>query len=125
MAEERLGYILGLLDGIANAPLTAEQRAEKAESLLRLSGVALEELRQAAASPGLPWHRAKAEEMGLALETWLEAVRLVGLPEAPDVAELVARIHRAEAAARLLAAGYRPQRDAAGRLAWVSPRPVS
>ena len=120
--QERITQVLAVLDGIANAPMTEGQRQERAEPVLRLAGVSVSDVAQALSSPDLPWNQGKAQEHGVAVDTWLEAERIVRLPQSQSLAELLARIHQAEAAVTMLKAGYRAQVDASGRIAWLSPQ---
>ncbi len=119
--NERISELLTQLDGIANAPMTAEQRLQRAEPLLKLSGIDLERIVEALARVSFPWNQGRAKAYAVTVETWLEAQRTVDLPGSASLAELLDRLHKAEAAAAMLRAGYRPQRDAGGRLTWASP----
>lgn len=119
--NERISELLAELDGIANAPMTAEQRLQRAEPLLKLSGIDLERIKEALSQASLPWNQGRAKAYAVTPETWLEAQRAVDLPASASLAELIDRLHKAEVAAAMLRAGYRPQRDAGGRLTWASP----
>jgi predicted transcriptional regulator len=67
----------------------------------------------------LAWSSQQAIDHGIDIETWLEAVHVAGLPESDSITVLIDRLHRAEAIAQILKAGYRPGRSAVGRLIWV------
>ena len=123
MAEkERLTEIMTLLDAVANAPLTDSQRLQRAEPALKLSGLSVAEVAPALDSAELPWNRFKATEYGVTVDTWLEAQRVVRLPQSQSLPELLARIHQAEAAVAMLKAGYRAEVEPPGRINWSSPQ---
>ena len=123
MAEpERLTQILGLLDGVANAPLTESQRLQRAEPALKQAGLAIDELARSLQEPALAWNQSKASQYGTTIGTWLQAQRVVGLPDSRSLADFLARLHRAEAAVAMLKAGYRAQTDASGGIVWASPQ---
>jgi len=119
--DDRISELLLELDGIANAPMTAQQRLQRAAPLLKLSGVDLKEITAALSRATLPWNRSKAQAYGLSVDTWLQALRISDVFTCQSVADLLDRVHRAEAAAPMLRAGYRPLRDADGRLGWAPP----
>lgn len=116
--DEATSHLLWQLDGIANAPMTASQRERRAQPLLDAAGLSAAEVARATARAELPWNTRKAQEYGVPPETWLRAVSTAELPTSESLADLLARLHRAEAAAGLLKAGYTPSRDPSGRLIW-------
>lgn len=120
--KERLTEIMTLLDSVANAPLTDSQRLQRAEPVLKLSGLSLEEIASTLDSPDLPWNQRKAGEYGVDVNTWLEALGIVRLPQSPSLLELLSRVHQAEAAVAMLKAGYRAQVEPSGRINWLSPQ---
>jgi len=123
MAEkERLTEIITLLDGVANAPLTDSQRLQRAEPVLKMSGLSLQEIISALDSADLTWNSQKASEYGVNIDTWLEAQRVVRLPQSQSLSELISRIHQAEAAVAMLKAGYRAEVDPSGRINWSGPQ---
>jgi len=118
---QRISELLIELDGIANAPMTAEQRLKRAEPLLDAAGLGVLDLVRATTRAGLPWNQRQAQEYGVSADTWLLALRVSDVFTCQSVADLLDRVHRAAAAAAMLRAGYRPQRDTSGRLSWVGP----
>ncbi len=117
-SDDALAGLLTQLDGIANAPMTAPERNMRAQPRLDAAGLTPQQIAAATARGDLPWSAAKAREYGISLETWLQAVHIVNLPASGSVTELLDRLHRAEAAAGLLKAGYTPDSGPAGRLVW-------
>lgn len=119
MAEDNaLSEVLSQLDAIANAPLTGSQRELRAKPLLEAAGLTVGDLGRAIVRPELGWNRRKAEEYGVSPQTWLHAVRAVNLPASETLNDLLYRVHQAEAAVRMLGAGYAPAEDESGHLRW-------
>ena len=107
MASDTEGFsaLLVQLDRIAKAPMTSQERELRAKSLLG-SSIDLGKLAAATAGEELSWNATKASELGLPAVLWLRAVVAAGLPTSTSVAELLDRMHRAEALAEMLKAGY-------------------
>jgi hypothetical protein len=123
MAEDHaLVELLSQLDAIANAPLTGSQREARAKPLLDAAGVTVQELGRWLARLDLDWNRRKAEEYDVSPQTWLHAVKAVGLPAAETVGDMLYRLHQAEAAVRMLRAGYTPAQSDEG-LMWSHQEP--
>lgn len=118
--DQALTALLVRLDSIAKAPMTGPERELRAEPLLG-GHLTLDAVTRAVSRADLPWNGAKAAERGVPIETWLEAVQAVDLPASPTLAELLERLHRAEAAADLIKARYTPSRDSSGALTWGRP----
>lgn len=119
MADDgKLTLLFAELDSVANAPMTAAQRQARATPLMEVAGVSLAEAVEGLSREGLPWNGKKAAEYGISLEKWREAMQVAGIPAAGSLDELLDRIHRAESAAQMLKAGYKPSIDASGELAW-------
>ncbi|HSP53975.1 MAG TPA: hypothetical protein VLS25_00170 [Dehalococcoidia bacterium] len=116
--DETVTELLDQLDAIANAPMTASQREMRASPLLAGAGVTVSEVVAAMSRPDLRWTVDKARECKVTVETWLSAVQAVGASPTDSLSELLDRIHRAEAAAEMMKAGYWAAADAAGRLTW-------
>ena len=114
-----ISAVITELDGFANAPMTADQRLSRAQQVLSVAGLSLDDLKQALSNHGLPWKQSKAAAFGVTPEQWQEALNVAGVPEVRDVAELLVALHRAESAAAMLRSGYRATRDASGNLAWA------
>ncbi len=112
-----ISSLLTQLSRIAKAPMTEAERALRADSFLT-GDVTLEELVAAVTRGDLAWSSKQAEDHGVDVETWLMAVRVADLPKSDSIAVLIDRLHRAEALAEILKAGYVPGRSAAGRLIW-------
>jgi hypothetical protein len=121
--DSALGDVLSQLDGIANAPLTGSQREARAKPVLDAAGVAVREVAQAAGRGDLEWNLAKASEYDVSPQTWLHAVRAVGLPLVESVSDLLYRLHQAEAAVRMLRAGYTPAGESEEGLHWSREEP--
>ena len=117
-ASPVISSVLTQLCRIARAPMTGTERALRADSLLA-GDITLEELVAAVTRRDLAWSSQQAIDHGIDIETWLEAVHVAGLPESDSITVLIDRLHRAEAIAQILKAGYRPGRSAVGRLIWV------
>ena len=126
MAEDNaLSELLSQLDGIANAPLTGSQREARAKPLLDAAGLTVAELGRSVGRLDLDWNRRKAEEYDVSPQTWLHAVKAVGLPVAETLGDLLYRLHQAEAAVRMLRAGYSPAESEPGQLNWSRDQPGS
>src|SRR5574341_1175189 len=116
--DETLTELLDQLDAIANAPMTGAQREMRASPLLSAAGVTVSEIVAAMSRSDFRWTVDKARECKVRVETWLEAVQAVGASPTDSLAELLDRIHRADAAAEMMKAGYWAAVDAAGMLTW-------
>jgi hypothetical protein len=126
MAEDTaLSELLTQLDAIANAPLTGSQREARARPLLESAGVTVADVGRAVGRAELGWNQAKAKEYGVSPQTWLHAVRAVNLSASRTVNDLLYGIHQAEAAVRMLGAGYAPAEDESGQLPWSRDEPDS
>ncbi len=97
--------------------MTGPERELRAKSLLGPS-LKPNDLASATARVELTWNQRKASEYGVPAATWLQAVEAAGLPASASLAELLDRLHRAEAVVNMLKAGYMAGRDPFGRLAW-------
>jgi hypothetical protein len=119
MASDTEGFsaLLVQLDRIARAPMTSQERQLRAKSLLGAS-VEIAKLAGATASEELPWNATKASEHGVPAGLWLRAVGAAGLPTSTSLAELLDRMHRADAIAEMLKAGYAAGIDPFGSLIW-------
>jgi hypothetical protein len=115
--DEVLTALLTQLDGLARAPMTGPERELRAKSLLKV-GVEPSDLARATASVELTWNQRKAAEYGVPAATWLQAVHVADLPASASFAELLDRLHRAEAVVNMLKAGYIAGRDPLGRMTW-------
>lgn len=113
--DDAMTGLLTRLASIAKAPMTAQERELRAKPLLG-GGLNPAEVAQATSRSDLPWNKMKASEYEVAIETWIQAVWVVDLPASTSLAELLERLHRAEAAADLLKAGYEPGRNWLGVL---------
>jgi hypothetical protein len=124
MAEDTaLSELLSQLDGIANAPLTGSQREARAKPVVEAGGLKVDELARSFGRLDLGWNRKKAEEYDVSLQTWMHAVRAVGLPSARSIGDLLYRLHQAEVAVRMLRSGYSPSESEAGHLPWRHDEP--
>jgi hypothetical protein len=112
-----LSALLTQLDRIAKAPMTAGERELRAKSILG-SGIEPGALAAATTNEDLPWNAAKASEHGVGPQLWLRAVDAVGLPASSSLPELLERLHRADAAAEMLKAGYAAGVDPFGSRTW-------
>ena len=120
MVDDRaLTELLTQLDGIANAPLTAEQRKTRAQALLDAAGVNVAEIADRVFRVDLPWNQEKAKEAGVGVQTWLIAMRTVCRNAAQSVSDLLECLRKAEAAVQMLKAGYTSGRDDRGGLTWT------
>jgi hypothetical protein len=124
MAEDNaLSEVLSQLDAIANAPLTGSQREARAKPLFESAGLTVADVGQALARAELGWNQAKAKEYGVSPQTWLHAVRAVNVAASRTVNDLLYGIRQAEAAVRMLGAGYAPAEDESGHLRWSHDEP--
>jgi hypothetical protein len=100
-----LSPLLTQLDSIARAPMTGQERELRAKSVL---GDTLEarDLASAMTREDLAWNAAKASEHGMPTELWLRAVEAADIPTSASVAQLLERMHRADAVAEMVKAGY-------------------
>ncbi len=123
MADDRaISGLLSQLDGIANAPLTPNERELRASTVLQGLGYSVVEISAAIQNGSLPWNQGKAVAFGVPIETWLNAVKVVRLAECASLAELISRLHQAEVAVAMLATGYTPSLDSSGQIVWTSTR---
>ncbi len=106
------------LDSIANAAMTLTEREMRARPVLAQAGLSMPEICSALTDESLGWNRRKAAAYGVSVEDWLRALDVAGLEDCDDLGTLLGVIHRAESAAAMLRAGYKPARDDAGRLSW-------
>jgi hypothetical protein len=126
MAEDSaLSELLSQLDAIANAPLTGSQREARAKPLLESAGLTVADVARALAVVDLGWNRRKAKEYGVSQQTWLHAIRAVNAAASRTVNDLLYGIHQAEAAVRMLSAGYAPSADQSGHMRWTRDQPDS
>jgi hypothetical protein len=109
--------LLAQLDRIAKAPMTGKERELRAQSILGDS-VELSALASATASDELPWNGTKAAEHGVTPATWVRAVTIVGLHSSSSPGELLQGMHRADAVAEMLKAGYAAGVDPFGGRTW-------
>lgn len=119
MSSDTGGFsaLLVQLDRIAKAPMTSQERELRAGSVLG-AGTDVRNLAGATASEELGWNGEKASEHGVSVELWVRAVAAVGLPASSSIAELLNRMHRADAAAEMLKAGYAAGIDPLGSRTW-------
>ena len=119
MPNDTSGFsaLLVQLDRIAKAPMTNQERELRAQSILG-AGLSPATLAAATSSEELPWNAEKASEHGVDLTLWLRAVSAVALPTSKSLAELLDRLHRADAAAGMLKAGYAAGIDPLGSRTW-------
>ncbi len=120
VGEEAFTALLMRLDGIAKAAMTGPERELRAKFLPE-AGLNPSDVARATARGDLPWNKAKASEYGVDVETWLQAVYLVDLPGSASLADLLDRLHRADATVTLLKAGYLSGRNQVGLLVWQAP----
>ena len=119
MTTDTAGFsaMLVQLDRIARAPMTATERELRAKSVLGTSAE-VSALAAATADVDLPWNVDKASEHGIAPHIWLRAAEVVGLPGSTSLGELLDRMHRADASAKMLKAGYVAGIDPLGARTW-------
>jgi len=107
------------LDGIANAPMTAEQRVTRAQPVLSSANLSVADLKEALSRVELAWNKNKASDHEISHAEWHEAVQLAGVDQVSDLSSLLDAMHRAESAATMLKAGYRGTRSDSGELSWA------
>jgi hypothetical protein len=112
-----LSALLAQLDRIAKAPMTARERELRARSVLG-SSIEAGDLAAATAGQEFQWNSEKASEHGVPVQLWLRAVDAVALPRSTSLAELLERMHRADAMAEMLKAGYAAGVDPLGGRTW-------
>jgi hypothetical protein len=100
-----LSPLLTQLDRISRAPMTGQERESRANSIL---GDTLEvrDVAGAMTREELTWNAEKASEHGVPIGLWLGAVEAADIPASATVAQLVERMHRADAMAEMIKAGY-------------------
>lgn len=112
--DQKLGLLLTELSGIAQAPMTAEQREMRATPVLTAAGVNVGDIVGGLRRSDLPWNAERARAHGITQEQWQQAVEIYCSPPPSSVPGLLDTLHRIEAAAPMLKAGYQPVRGAAG-----------
>jgi hypothetical protein len=116
-ADDAISATLAQLTSIAQAPMTAPERLQRAKPVVG-KDLALGDIVGAASRGDTPWCGERAAAHGIDVETWLQAVHVADVPNSDSLDALIDRLHRAEAAADMLKAGYKPERGAQGRLTW-------
>jgi hypothetical protein len=117
LTDPAISLVMTQLSRIARAPLTGTERELRATSLLG-PDVTLEDITGAVVRGDLEWSQQQAIDHGIDVEAWIEAVHVADVPRSESLVALVDRLHRAEAVAEILKAGYTPTRSRAGRLVW-------
>ena len=84
-----------------------------------VAGVDVAALCEALTSEKLGWNQRKASAFGVPGADWQKALNVAGLNECDSLGELLGVIHRAESAAAMLRAGYKPERSESGALRWT------
>lgn len=120
VSKEAFTSVLTRLESIARAPMTGPERELRAKFLLD-PGISPGDVARVTSRGDLPWNKAKASQYEVGIETWLEAVHVVDLPASASLADLLDRLHRAEAVVTLLKAGYSSGRSSASLLIWQPP----
>lgn len=116
--EDSVSNILRELSAIAKAPMTPAQREERTRPLAGDDG-SVANLARATLRPDLPWNAEMALAHGTAVDVWIEAVKAVSLPDSRSLAQLLDRLHSAEAAVGILKSGYKASRDESGAVRWT------
>jgi hypothetical protein len=106
------------LASVAASAMTASQRVARAEPILKAHGLTVADLVGACHRKDLPWNVNRATAFGISGDDWQLALHVVSDREPTNVEEVLEALHRAESAAAMLRAGYRPSRDASGTLSW-------
>lgn len=101
-----LSPLLTQLDGIAKAPMTAQERELRAKSVLGES-VDARYLASAMVRNDLDWNAAKASEHSVPAEVWLQALAAADIPASTSIGQLLERMHRADSIADIMRAGHR------------------
>ena len=109
--------LLTELSSIANAAMTADQREKRAAPVLAAAGVTVADVMAALSQPHLTWNIGKAGAYGIDIVRFLEGMHII-CTDIQTVPQLLDCIHRIEAAAAMLKAGYTATRDTTGKLAW-------
>jgi hypothetical protein len=117
---EALHDALVELFSVANSAMTRSQRSQRAAPVLTAAGLTVADVIAAIRRTDLPWNLERARVMGVGADAWQQALQVAELDAVQDVGQLLDMLHRAEAAAAMLRAGYRPRRDASGRLSWAT-----
>lgn len=97
--------------------MTAAQRVARAAPVLAAAGVTLASLKDAMSRADLPWNARQAASLGIDVGQWLLALNVSGVQDSGDLNDLLDSLHRSEAAAAMLRAGYRPSTEG-GALSW-------
>jgi hypothetical protein len=100
-----LSVLLTQLDSIAKAPMTASERELRADSLLG-ENLDARYVASAMTRQDLAWNVAKAEEHRVTTDVWLHAVAAADIPASTSVGDLLERMHKADAIADMMRAGY-------------------
>lgn len=99
--------------------MTAAERSTRAAPVLAASSLSISDVTEAMNASDLTWNKRKAAAFGITPEQWLLALEAGGVANSASVSELLVAIHQAESAAGMIRAGYRPDRDASGKLNWA------
>jgi hypothetical protein len=118
--DAKCSALLAELDSIANSAMTGEQRETRAAPALNLSGISISDLKDCLEAESLAWNASKAKTFGVSPATWQRALYLAGVSAVQSLGDLLAALHRADAAAAMLRAGYKGERDAGGNVSWRS-----
>ena len=98
--------------------MTGAEREKRAAPVLAGACLDATAVAAALASEELPWNQKKASAFGVSAADWQLALDVAGLAECDSLGTLLGVIHRAESAAAMLRAGYKPTRGAGGELSW-------
>lgn len=104
---------------VANAPLTAAQRESRAQAVLTAFGVTVADITATCHRTDLPFNVNRARAFGISDEDWQTAMHVSVDHEPETLDELLEALRRAEAAAGMLRSGYRPVKDASGKVNWT------
>lgn len=115
--HDPISAALKQLTSIAQAPMTAPERALRAKPVLGAE-LSISDVVSATTRGDSDWCTERAAAHGIDIETWLQAVHVADLPNSDSLDTLIDRLHRAEAAAELLKAGYKAGHGPQNRLTW-------
>ena len=115
--DPAVSSVLTQLSRLARAPMTGAERDLRGKALLT-GDVTLESITASVNRGGPSWSREQAAEHGIDVELWVEALHIADVARSESIGVLIERLHRAEAVAEILKAGYKQGRGHGGRLVW-------
>lgn len=119
MPVDATNDVLLELFSVANAAMTRSERVQRAAPVLANAGMTVADAVNAMSKPDLAWNGQRARVLGVDTSVWMQALDVAGLAAVVSLDGLLDVMHKAEAGAAMLRAGYKPERDASGKVNWT------